>query len=405
MFRCRFLIIFRLFHKGGINMETRYEEANKITIQSILWNVVLTIIKVIAGVIGNSSAMIADGLHSASDIISSIGVLIGNYVSSRPGDREHNYGHEKAETLVSFVLSILLIFVSITIGIEAIKSLFNLDALSVPSILPLVVSVISILIKEYQYRITIKVAKKINSPALKADAWHHRSDALSSVAAFIGIGGSILGFKPLDPIASIVVAIFVAKVGISILISSVNELMDVSVDEEEIKELKFIVADTEGVKNLGDIKTRKHGAMAYVDLTICVDENLTVKQGHDIATKLEKHIIKHMEFVKGITVHVETVALLSKLDVDKHIDVEIKLDELDLTSAESKATYAQIKEYVLEKFGLKVSTLYIAQIKKKCGIELREHYNKSKKDNQAIPQCTPEKEEAIMDALRHFKMI
>ena len=112
-------------------METRYEEANKITIQSILWNVVLTIIKVIAGVIGNSSAMIADGLHSASDIISSIGVLIGNYVSSRPGDREHNYGHEKAETLVSFVLSILLIFVSITIGIEAIKSLFNLDALSV----------------------------------------------------------------------------------------------------------------------------------------------------------------------------------------------------------------------------------------------------------------------------------
>ena len=106
-----------------------------------------------------------------------------------------------------------------------------------------------------------------------------------------------------------------------------------------------------------------------------------------------------------MTKHVETVALLSKLNVDKHIDVEIKLDELDLTSAESKATYAQIKEYVLEKFGLKVSTLYIAQTKKKCGIEMREHYNKSKKDNQAILQCTPEKEEAIMDALRHFKMI
>ena len=105
------------------------------------------------------------------------------------------------------------------------------------------------------------------------------------------------------------------------------------------------------------------------------------------------------------TGHVETVALLSKLDVDKHIDVEIKLDELDLTSAESKATYAQIKEYILEKFNLKVSTLYIAQIKKKCGIVLREHYNKSKKEKRVIPQCTPEKEEAIMDALRHFKMI
>ena len=107
----------------------------------------------------------------------------------------------------------------------------------------------------------------------------------------------------------------------------------------------------------------------------------------------------------SLTVLIETVALLSKLDVDKHIDVEIKLDELDLTSAESKATYAQIKEYILEKFNLKVSTLYIAQIKRKCGIELREHYNKSKKEKQVIPQCTPEKEEAIMDALRHFKMI
>lgn len=399
-------------------METRYEEANKITIQSILWNVVLTIIKVIAGVIGNSSAMIADGLHSASDIISSIGVLIGNYVSSRPGDREHNYGHEKAETLVSFVLSILLIFVSITIGIEAIKSLFNLDALSVPSILPLVVSVISILIKEYQYRITIKVAKKINSPALKADAWHHRSDALSSVAAFIGIGGSILGFKPLDPIASVVVAIFVAKVGISILISSVNELMDVSVDEEEIKELKFIVADTEGVKNLGDIKTRKHGAMAYVDLTICVDENLTVKQGHDIATKLEKHIIKHMEFVKGITVHVETVVLLSHKKPDGHINVKVEFGEgegkvpLDdiAQRAESykpkeRVTYKMIKEYIEAKYGFKVHTAYIAEVKRDLGLPMYDAPNAVEELKQPRKHPTAEKVEAIKDALKHFEVI
>lgn len=131
--------------------------------------------------------------------------------------------------------------------------------------------------------------------------------------------------------------------------------------------------------------------------------------GSNDYTSINPALYEHGEInsliFNGLTAHDETVALLSKLDVDKHIDVEIKLDELDLTSAESKATYAQIKEYVLEKFGLKVSTLYIAQIKKKCGIEMREHYNKSKKDNQAIPQCTPEKEEAIMDALRHFKMI
>lgn len=286
-------------------METRFEESSKVTIQSIIWNIVLTIIKVFAGVLGKSSAMVADGLHSASDIVSSIGVLIGNYISSTPDDKEHNYGHEKAETLVSFVLSLLLIFVSITIGLEGIKSLFNLDELQVPTALPLVVSVISILIKEYQYRITIKVAKKINSPALKADAWHHRSDALSSVAAFIGIGGSILGFKALDPLASIAVAVFVAKVGIDILINSVNELMDLSIDDAQEDQIKQIAKETDGVMNLGELKTRKHGAMAYVDLTICVDGSLTVKEGHDIAHKLERRMIDDMEFVKGITVHVE----------------------------------------------------------------------------------------------------
>ena len=128
-------------------METRYDEANKVTIRSIIWNVVLTFIKIFAGVIGRSNAMVADGLHSASDIISSIGVLIGNKIANAPNDKEHNYGHEKAETLVSFLLSILLIVVSLKIGFDALKSLFNLDRVQVPTILPLVVSIISIAIK------------------------------------------------------------------------------------------------------------------------------------------------------------------------------------------------------------------------------------------------------------------
>ena len=215
-------------------METRYEESNKVTKQAIAWNILLTIIKIVAGVLGKSSAMIADGLHSASDIISSVGVLLGNYISATPVDKEHNYGHEKAETLVSFLLSILLIVVSGSIGIEAVKSLRNIDEIAIPTALPLVVAVVSILIKEYQYRITIKIAKKINSPALKADAWHHRSDALSSVAAFVGIGGAMLGFKVLDPIASIVVAIFVAKVGIEILVGATNCLLYTSDAADEL---------------------------------------------------------------------------------------------------------------------------------------------------------------------------
>lgn len=286
-------------------METRYEESNKVTKQSIAWNLFLTFIKVIAGIFGKSNAMIADGLHSASDIISSIGVLLGNYISSTPVDKEHNYGHEKAETLVSFLLSILLIVVSLGIGVQAVKSLLHIDDIKPPTVLPLIVAVISILVKEYQYRITIKIANKINSPALKADAWHHRSDALSSIAAFVGIGGAMLGIKILDPIASIVVALFVAKVGLEILIGSTNELMDVSIDTEQEEQIKQIAKNTKGVMNLGEIRSRKHGAMAYVDLVICVDGKLTVTEGHDIANMLEKQIINDMDFVKGITVHVE----------------------------------------------------------------------------------------------------
>ena len=286
-------------------METRYDEANKVTTLSIIWNIILTIIKIFAGVVGKSSAMIADGLHSASDIISSVGVLIGNRISRAPNDKEHNYGHEKAETLVSFLLAILLILVSLKIGIGGIQSLFHLEDVQIPTVLPLIVSVISIAIKEYQYRITIKVANKINSPALKADAWHHRSDALSSVAAFIGIGGALLGFKALDPLASIAVAFFVAKVGLDILKDSTNELMDYSIHPDQESQIKDIANNTNGVINLGELRTRKHGAMAYVDLTICVEKDLTVFEGHEIAHNLEVDILNNMQFVKGITVHVE----------------------------------------------------------------------------------------------------
>ena len=270
-------------------METRYDESNKITILSIIWNIVLTVIKISAGVLGNSNAIIADGLHSASDILTSIGVLIGNKISKSPNDKEHNYGHEKAETLVSFLLSIILIAVAVTIGVDGAKKMLNLNEVKVPTLMPLVVAVISIAIKEYQYRITIKVAKKINSPALKADAWHHRSDAFSSVAAFIGIGGAMLGYKILEPIATVVVALFVSKVGADILLKSANELMDLSIGKEYEDKIISIAKNTQGVEDILD----------------CVDKNLTVYKGHDIASNLEDIILKNMDFIKGITVHVE----------------------------------------------------------------------------------------------------
>ena len=317
-------------------METRYEEASKVTILAILWNVFLSVIKIFAGVIGNSTAMIADGIHSASDIITSVGVLIGNKISSKPGDKEHNYGHEKAETLVSFLLSIMLIVVAVTIGVDGAKKIFNLNDVKVPTLMPLIVSLISIAIKEYQYRITIRVAKKINSPALKADAWHHRSDAFSSLAAFIGIGGAMLGYKVLEPIATIVVAVIVCKVALEIFINSMNELMDVSIDENQEKQIIEYCKQTAGVKHIKTMRTRKHGAFAYVDLVICVDGNLTVTQGHDIANDLEKKLINELTIIKGITVHVEPCT--NEMDLCNK-DLEIKdetTEEIPCSECNSK---------------------------------------------------------------------
>lgn len=286
-------------------MENRYDESNKITIISILLNIVLTILKIIAGFLGNSTAIIADGLHSASDIITSIGILIGNKISRKPRDDEHQYGHEKAESIVSFILSAVLIIVAIKIGYDGAINLLNINTLEMPSVLPLIVSVISIGVKEYQYQITIRVAKKINSSSLKADAWHHRSDALSSIAAFIGIGGAMLGFKALDPIASIIVAVVVIKVGVDILKASCNELMDSSISKKDINQIENIIENDYEIYGIKDFKSRKYGAVAYIDMSIFIDKSKTLEEAHDIADKLEQNIMSKLNYIKEINIHTE----------------------------------------------------------------------------------------------------
>ena len=286
-------------------MGNRYDESNKITVISILLNIGLTILKILAGILGNSTAIIADGLHSASDIITSIGILIGNKISRKPRDDEHQYGHEKAESLVSFILAAVLIGIALKIGYDGFKDLININNILVPNALPLVVALISIAVKEYQYQITIRVAKKINSSSLKADAWHHRSDAFSSIAAFIGIGGAMLGFKILDPIASIIVAIVVIKVGIEILKSACDELMDSSISKEDIREIKSLIDNNKKIYGIKDFKSRKYGSIAYIDMSIFIDKSKTLEEAHDIADNLEHCIFSYLNYIKEINIHTE----------------------------------------------------------------------------------------------------
>lgn len=283
----------------------RYDESNKVTIISILVNIGLTILKILSGILGNSAAIIADGVHSASDIITSVGVLIGNKVSRKPRDDEHQYGHEKAEGLISFTLATVLIGISFKIGYDGFKELINVKNILVPNALPLIVALISIAVKEYQYQITIRVAKRINSSSLKADAWHHRSDALSSIAAFIGIGGAMLGLKILDPIASIIVAIIVVKVGIDILKSACNELMDSSISKQDISTIKSLVDSDEKIYGIKDFKSRKYGSVAYIDMSIFIDKSKTLEEAHEIADNLEHTIISGLSYIKEINIHTE----------------------------------------------------------------------------------------------------
>ena len=293
----------------------RFEETTKVTIISILWNIVLTIIKVLGGILGKSNAMIADGLHSASDIISSIGVLIGNHIAKTPNDKEHNYGHEKAETLVSFLLSILLIFVSLKISLGGINSLFHLNEVKIPTILPLVISLISIGIKEYQYRNTIKVAKMTNSPALKADAWHHRSDALSSVGSFIGILGARIKFPILDPIASIIICLLIIKVAYDIFKDSIYKLIDASCDDETINKIKDVILEQEGVIQLDSLKTRVFGSRIYADIEISAYGKQSLEDAHDIAERIHDEVEKKIPMIKHCMVHVNPYKDNKSIDI------------------------------------------------------------------------------------------
>lgn len=286
-------------------MKTKYRESNKITMISIFINIFLTIIKITSGIIGNSSVIIADGLHSASDIITSFGILIANSISMKPKDKEHPYGHEKAETIISLILSAVLIIIALNIGFNGFKSLLNIDKPSIPSTFPLIISVLSIMIKEYQFQITIKVAKRINSMSLRADAWHHRSDALSSIAAFIGIGGAILGFPIFDSISTIIVALIVVYVGYDIFKSSCDELMDRSINLNDINKIELIGKKTKGVYKIREIKSRKHGSMAYVDMCILIEKDKSLTEAHEIAHNLEKCIIDEISYIKEITIHTE----------------------------------------------------------------------------------------------------
>lgn len=282
------------------------KEALKVSKITIVINVVLSIIKLMAGIIAHSSAMISDAIHSASDVVSTVIVIIGVKLSNKESDKTHPYGHERFECVASIILSTILIITGVGIGITGFEKIISGEYKNfvIPGVIALIAAVISIIVKEAMYWYTRSVAKKINSGALMADAWHHRSDSLSSIGSFIGILGARFGYLILDSIASIVIAIFIIKAGAEIFIETIRKMTDEACDEKTANKIYEVINKQTGVMRIDDVKTRKFGNKIYVDVEISADGEKTLTETHEIAEKIHKSIEEEIEFVKHCMVHV-----------------------------------------------------------------------------------------------------
>jgi cation diffusion facilitator family transporter len=274
----------------------RSDTAVKVTVNGMILNVVLTIFKFVAGFLGNSSAMLADAVHSLSDFITDIVVIVGLRAAGKPADDNHQYGHGKIETISAAFVGIALVLIGLEIlvsGLSKIILVFNGGSLEQPGMIALVAAVFSIAIKEGLYRYTLSAANKIKSDAMIANAWHHRSDALSSVGTMIGIGGAIvLGGKwvVLDPLAAVILSFIIFKMAFDISYKNINELAEAALEAEVVEDIVQIIVSTEGVKDFHKLKTRKIGSNIATDVHIQVDKNLSLIEAHDICTEVEDRL-------------------------------------------------------------------------------------------------------------------
>jgi cation diffusion facilitator family transporter len=267
-------------------------------------NTTLFIGKLVVGVLGRSHAMVADALHTATDAFTSIGVYIGFKIAQKPPDAEHPYGHGRAESIAAKLVSFVLILGGLKVAFDSAMYIIHKD-LCIPRAYTLIAAILSIVVKEWMFRYTYGIGRKIQSNSLMSDAWHHRSDALSSVAALIGIGGARLGFPILDPLAGIAVSIFVIKAGLRLFHTAYDELMDAALPDETMELIKKYSVEIEGVKRVQDVKGRKMGIEIMIDMTIEVDRNMSVEDAHSITSKIKQNILKNVRGAKNVLIHVE----------------------------------------------------------------------------------------------------
>ena len=279
---------------------------NKLAHVGITGNVLLSAFKLAAGFLGHSGAMVSDAVHSLSDVFATVIATMGVRLAGRKADTRHPYGHERFESVASIFLGLILAGTGIGIGWSGVEKLIHYDpaAMEIPTLLPLAAAIVSILVKEAMYHYTMHYAKILDSEAFKADAWHHRSDAFSSIGSLIGIAGARLGLPWMDPAASIVICFFILKVACDILLGAFRQMLDTACSPEYEQEVRDVILSDPEVEGIDLLSTRMFGNKVYIDVEIAVDRNSSLLHAHGVAERVHDQVEQHFENVKHVMVHV-----------------------------------------------------------------------------------------------------
>jgi cation diffusion facilitator family transporter len=311
-----------------LSKDQRRKHINRVTYWGVAVNILLSAAKLVGGIAGQSQALVADGLHSLSDLASDAMVLVAAHHAGEEADEEHPYGHARFETIATVALATLLGAVGLGIAFDAISRLILDESVAVPALFTLWIAAISILSKEALYQYTRMVGNRIRSQLLLANAWHHRSDAVSSIVVFIGIAGAQLDLPKLDAYAAIIVAIMIIKIGVELGYTSIQELADKGLDPDMIDKIRNVILAHDDVRHLHMLRTRKMGHSALVDVHIEVGPKLSVSEGHHISEKVEKALIDRFDEINDVTVHIdpendETVAASIELPLRSELIGEL----------------------------------------------------------------------------------
>ena len=283
----------------------RYLEVRKVTLIGSVVDLLLGVAKILVGWLAHSQALIADGLHSLSDLATDFVVLYAAKHSHREADEDHPYGHGRIETLTTVGLGITLIAVAFGIGYDATRRMNEPDLLFVPGMLALAVAFVSVIAKEVIYQYTRNAAVRLRSNMLMANAWHSRSDAISSIVVVIGVGGAMMGYPYLDAVAAIAVAVMIAKIGFDLVRASTKELIDTALEPEVVDAIRKEIFEVEGVRALHMLRSRRSGGDALVDLHVQVDPCISVSEGHQIGDTVRRRLLKRIDEVTDVTVHID----------------------------------------------------------------------------------------------------